>query len=200
MPIITREGKGSKLTIAEMDGNLTYLDTSTILTEYPTTDASKAGQRFWYKSYEWHYMTQPQIDEIGWDVTEGFPAPVTKIDNQWIATPDSGSTYYDFLGLGRPEKRYSSFGIYISNQFNQNPYYNTITSFKNANLLFLEDIGTNDSLLLLSITCSAATLNDLFTQLPVTTKTATIFISSVTGGATCNPTIATTKGYTVNIV
>jgi hypothetical protein len=205
MPIITREGKGSKLTIAEMDGNLTYLDTSTILTEYPTTDASKAGQRFWYKSYEWHYMTQSQIDEIGWLVSEGFPAPTQKLYNPFIQAPDSGSTHYDFLGGGRPEDnlypRFNGSGFVITGTNYGISLFNTVTSFKNANLLTsLQDIGTQYALQIISLTISAATLNDFFTQLPVTTKTATIFISSVTGGGTCNPTIATAKGYTVNIV
>jgi hypothetical protein len=44
---------------------------------------------------------------------------------------------------------------------------------------------------------SALTINSLFTQLPITIETATINVSGNPGAATCNPTIATGKGYTV---
>ena len=36
-----------------------------VLTEYPTTDDTKAGTKFLYKGNEWHYMTQAEIDSTG---------------------------------------------------------------------------------------------------------------------------------------
>jgi hypothetical protein len=69
MTLVTRQGKGSKLTVQEMDGNLEYLQglsATIVLTEYPETTPELAGRRFWYKGNEWHYMTQAEIDSTGW--------------------------------------------------------------------------------------------------------------------------------------
>jgi hypothetical protein len=44
---------------------------------------------------------------------------------------------------------------------------------------------------------TATAINQLFTDLPPTTKTATISVANNTGSATCDPTIATSKGYIV---
>ena len=86
MSLITRQGKGSKLTIQEMDGNLEYLEglaqggSIPVETTYPTTDALKAGKRFLYKGNQWHYMTENEINSTGWTgfVSVGFPAPISK--------------------------------------------------------------------------------------------------------------------------
>jgi hypothetical protein len=73
-----------------------------------------------------------------------------------------------------------------------------ITTFRNANFLIsLKDLGTQRALNLSSSNMSAVTINSLFSQLPITTETATIGVSSNPGSATCDPTIATAKGYTV---
>ena len=61
----------------------------------------------------------------------------------------------------------------------------------------LEDVGTGIALKFSGLTIDAAVLDDLFTQLPVTTKTVTIDLVATSGAATCDATIATAKGYTV---
>jgi len=191
-----------------------------ILTEYPETDATKAGQRFWYKGNEWHWMTQAEIDSTGWTglVEVGFPAPVYKGITEAIIfqeadyilvypTTGTGTTsmfivrgytdnrddsIIDFVGFGTPPIiPHIKFSRYVS-----------VAEFKNAALLTnLKDSGTTPSLVLgdggVQSVISAETLNDLFTQLPATNKTATIDVKFTTGAATCDPTIATAKGYTV---
>ena len=183
-----------------------------VLTEYPTTDASKAGQRFIYKGNEWHYMTQAEITSIGWDVPVGFPAPVSKTSNPFIfyrdlvgfgfsalnlvssvvLTPNGQTTVVDILGMGNP-KKFRNFPVTSSPTF-------TVTGFINANLLTeLEDIGTSESVFLSSFDLSLTTsvINQFFTDLPPTVKTATIDIRSQPGTPGCDPSIATAKGYTV---
>ena len=74
----------------------------------------------------------------------------------------------------------------------------TITSFLNFDkAVELEDMGTAQALQLSGLTIDAAVIDDLLTQLPATTKTATINLIGTSGAATCNPSIATAKGYTV---
>lgn len=213
MALITRQGKGSKLTIQEMDGNLEYLQSlsaTTVVTDYPETSPELAGTRFWYNGNEWHYMTQEEIDSINWTglVTVGFPAPTTKSFNDYILRNGNtsyylinyleanlpGSTFIlDFLGLGYPN--FVKYSIFFSTgpggEF-------TITDIKNAQLLTsLEDIGTKKSIVINYANLTDEIIDDLFTQLPTTTKTATINVSNNPGSATCDPTIATAKGYTV---
>jgi hypothetical protein len=73
-----------------------------------------------------------------------------------------------------------------------------ITTILNANeLTNLENVGTAIALNLIGNNLSESVLNQLFTDLPPTTKTATIHVAGNTGAATCDPTIATNKGYTV---
>jgi hypothetical protein len=192
--------------IADLGGG----GTLPVETVYPTTDALAAGQRFWYKGNEWHYMTQDEIDSIGWTgvVSVGFPAPVRKIfdsyifyqptdENQLISLFQTnipaliGNTIFNFLGLGNPVKIKR-----ISNQWQNIP--TTIVGFINVNLLVnLEDQGTFVSVFFMGGGLSDTAINNFFTQLPPTTKTATINVSSNPGSATCNPTIATSKGYIV---
>jgi hypothetical protein len=223
MSLITRQQKGSKLTIQEMDGNLEYLQSlsaTTILTEYPETTPELAGTRFWYKGNEWHYMTQAEIDSTEWTglVDVGFPAPVSKVPNipilldtnenfKELTIPNSFSTIsiidnlisssptiekIDFVGLGVLVNR-----IKILN-FRSN---GTTLDIINSQLLKnLEDIGTTIALNFSGLgihEISSNTLNKLFTELPSTNKTVTIRLIQVTGAATCDPTIATAKGYTV---
>ena len=47
-----------------------------VLTEYPTTDAYKAGQCFSYQGEDWEYLTQEKITANNWDLVEGYPLPV----------------------------------------------------------------------------------------------------------------------------
>ena len=186
-----------------------------VVTSYPTTEAAKAGQRFIYKGNEWHYMTQEEIDSTGWtDLIEvGFPAPVSKVFNRTILYSDSveptsmytGSApttsypliekVFDFLGIGRPNliKRYNLGGFAIDSSRGYR-----IEEFLNVQLLInLEDQGTTFSLILIDNNLSAQSINKIFTDLPSTTKTATIDVRNNPGSATCDPSIATAKGYTV---
>lgn len=99
---------------------------------------------------------------------------------------------YDFIGLGNP--------ALFHNVMYWGSYH--IKSFKNANLLLsLQDFGTLEAIKFhgSAYNINGETLNDLFTQLPPTTKTATISITVVSGRFECDPTIATAKGYTVVI-
>ena len=190
-----------------------------VVTQYPETDASKAGQRFIYKGNEWHYMTQAEIDSTGWtDLVEvGFPAPVSKLFDFTLYIPSlvnrtilnnfstSSTTLanegllntvipeINFLGLGKPN---------ITQINLRQADLGGISNFRNAQLLNgLEDVGTFIAFELNSgggtVQTTAETLNDLFTQLPFTTRTATIDVKGNIGAATCDPSIATAKGYTV---
>jgi hypothetical protein len=74
----------------------------------------------------------------------------------------------------------------------------SLSKFLNADkLTSLEDSGTKIALLLGNNNFSAETLNQLFTDLPATSKTATINVGNNPGAATCDDSIATNKGYTV---
>jgi len=218
MSLITRQQKGSKLTIEEMDGNLEYLQSlsaTTVLTEYPETTPELAGTRFWYKGNEWHYMTQAEIDSTEWTglVQVGFPAPVDKSVNLNIYRPTEeayikttlansfvgpgyqnlyGNVEVDFVGLGKALKTINSltFGFSIGAG-------NTLIKIRNAQFLInLEDLGTT-SAFNPGTEMSSEVINDFFTQLPSTNKTVTLNVSGTTGAATCDPSIATAKGYTV---
>jgi len=219
MSLITRQGKGSKLTIQEMDGNLEYLEglaqggSIPVETTYPTTDALKAGTRFWYKGNQWHYMTENEINSTGWTgfVSVGFPAPISKKIDKFLYFSEEAftinadgqqsmtatSSYVDFIGLGRPDK--VSIIIAASSRTSFMPYQITILGFKNAALLSsLEDSGTTKALVFINNGLTKEIIDDLFTQLPATNKTATIDVSNGNpGSGTCDTTIATNKGYTV---
>jgi hypothetical protein len=104
------------------------------------------------------------------------PDPIDKLD-----------VVINILGFGSPE-RYKS--VTLQNQ--------SIIQVKNANLLTnLENRGTNPAFILSSNQLTASEINSIFTQLPATTKVATIIVDGNPGAATCDPTIATAKGYTV---
>lgn len=77
-------------------------------------------------------------------------------------------------------------------------YNRTILSIANAGLLTdLEDYGTAPAMYFYQFNMSDTVIDSLFTQLPPTVRTATIDLTGSTGAATCDPTIATSKGYTV---
>jgi len=192
--------KATAQDIADLGGG----GTLPIVNTYPVTTPSSAGTRFWYKGNEWHYMTQDEIDSIGWTaiVSVGFPAPVSKgfnpsiIYNDFLHNDSSigwgGGNTLDFLGYGNPSIIRTFIGA------SPNSGIRNITTFRNANFLIsLKDLGTAQALGLSNSNMSALTINSLFTQLPITIETATINVSGNPGAATCNPTIATGKGYTV---
>jgi len=192
-------------------------------TTYPVTNAAEAGKKFWYKGNEWHYMTQAEIDSTGWTglVSVGFPAPVYKILNYIVLNNVVGpSPIPNILGVGNfftdqlasiftdAVTEFDALGLGIIATSLQSVTYikeaasGGISKFRNINLLVsLKDIGTRKALDVGSpgptIDVSAVVLDDLFTQLPITLNTATIRVTNCSGAATCDPTIATAKGYTV---
>ena len=188
-----------------------------ILTSYPVTTPAQAGDRFWYRGNEWHYMTQDLIDSIGWTglVSVGFPAPVSKVLNTTIfcvgtdipatdirfngnlnfnITPANSfnkNFTLDMVGLGNPTK-------YSTLPFLTNPEGTRTITIKNAELLSgLRDEGTYIAVRFNFTGLTATALNNFFTALPPTTFTATINVANNPGSLTCSPTIATSKGYTV---
>lgn len=181
-----------------------------ILTEYPTISPDKAGQFFYYAGNLWHYMTQEELNSIGWNgIAEvGFPAPVIKNTNLFVLyngiidfesrstinvrTLNNKTFILDFLGLGLPN-------LFVNiPSLSTGPGAEFNVTIKNAKLLKnLQDIGTTRAFKLSYSTISASELNQFFTDLPATTKTATLDVTNNTGSATCNPSIATSKGYTV---
>lgn len=69
-----------------------------------------------------------------------------------------------------------------------------------ANLLIkLQDQGTSPSCDFRNHHFSAEGLDQFFTDLPGTSNTVTILVAGNPGAATCDPTIATAKGYTVSV-
>jgi len=187
-----------------------------VLNTYPVTTPASAGTKFWYQGNEWHYMTQAEIDSTGWTglVSVGFPAPVSKNFNPFIlyngnnllsqqngtltpSAPNSnnleGKTVtFDFLGYGIPQRVYEIYSLVgtLGNQIN--------LTIKNAALATgLKDTGTGKAVTIYFTNLTAQALNDFFTDLPPTTVTATLNVQFNTGSATCTPSIATSKGYTV---
>lgn len=178
---------------------------------YPVTTPASAGTRFWYKGNEWHYMTSDEIASAGWTglVSVGFPAPVSKGYNPNIFTDFTGLTEFnlssggptpiyfpatsafttvDCLGIGNPT-RVRLFAIPANGQ---------AASIRNAQLLKnVENQGTQQGIYIGFNQFSSTALNNFFTDLPATIKTVTIYAANNPGSATCNPAIATAKGYTV---
>jgi hypothetical protein len=73
-----------------------------------------------------------------------------------------------------------------------------ITTITNASVLSsLEDIGTAVAVNASNGSLGTEAIDQFFTDLPVTTKTATINVAGASGAATCDPSIAQAKGYTV---
>jgi hypothetical protein len=186
-----------------------------ILTEYPNTDATKVGQKFIYKNRLYQYLTSAQITAMGFrDVAEGTPCIVDFVyDLRTLITTEDSSAFasytnttltssllgatglapnieLNFMGLGNP--------LSVQGFDNSAGQIGTVTSIIGAEFLQnLEDVGTTVALNLRSAGMSAEVIDSLFTQLPSTEKTATINVSTQPGAATCDPTIATSKGYTV---
>lgn len=189
-----------------------------VLSTYPVTTPALAGTKFWYKGNEWHYMTQSEIDSSGWNglVTVGFPAPVSKNFNPYIlyngnltmigngggaylTYPDSslGSAIvfdYDMLGFGQPQRFVSTVA------YGTGPGAEFSITLRNFGLLTsLKNLSGTASAVTIRYTnnLDAAALNQVFTELPPTTEVCTLNFTFNPGSATCNPTIATSKGYIV---
>lgn len=188
-----------------------------VLNTYPVTTPALAGTKFWYKGNEWHYMTQNEIDSAGWNglVTVGFPAPVSKVFNSYILyngnltfnynfgastafpqNPLTGTAEFDFdmLGYGQPQRIIAAV-IYATGpggEFNITlRNFGLLKSLKNPS-------GTAPAVRIsYSNNLDAAALNQVFTELPPTTQVCTLNFTNNPGSATCNPTIATSKGYIV---
>ena len=74
----------------------------------------------------------------------------------------------------------------------------SLSAFSGAEYLTnLQDLGTAVALNIGGTSFLASTLNQLFSALPTTTKTATINVTFTPGAATCDTTIAQNKGYIV---
>ena len=64
-------------------------------------------------------------------------------------------------------------------------------------LIYIRDTGTAKALDFNGHLLDQAAIDQFFTDLPATTRTATIDVSGNPGAATCDPSIATAKGYNV---
>lgn len=122
------------------------------------------------------------------DATFGFNT--TSFSGESTVTVNSDSRI-NFKGLGRPDKTVTFNLVSAASPRN-------ILGFENAHLLTsLEDVGTTKALMFSNNAISEQSLESLYSQLPPTTKTATINVSGNPASATADSTIATNKGYTV---
>lgn len=193
----------------------------TVETSYPTTDATKAGHRFWFRGTEWHYLTQELINGLGWSgsVGIGFPAPVDlspNIQNYYHIVSSSEGTFaydelayvvtdtifeVDMLGLGNPifYRRLPNLSVENPPPVRVNSARPTVSNIRNGQLLHsLEDYGTATTFTMTALTASGEIINQFLTDLPTTTKTVTLkFTNCFTGSTAINATVATNKGYTV---
>jgi hypothetical protein len=118
-----------------------------------------------------------------------YPEAKLAIDGSVISTSlfNNFGSIADFKIFGQYLERYSGNGI------------TSITTFKNVGFLTeVRNVGTASAISIGNMNLSAATINQFFTDLPATTRTATISVTSNPGSASCTPSIATEKGYIVN--
>lgn len=154
MPLVKRTTKGSKLTIAEMDGNLDLVNSPFTFKVYSDPDTL---------NYSLRMGSYPLLSggSSGVDI-DNFPYP-SQIN---ALVFDSSVTITSVAGF--------------------------------SSLTGITDVGTEYALDFASSPGMTNTLIDsVFTQLPSTSVTATISVQGCPGAATCNPAIATAKGYTV---
>jgi hypothetical protein len=220
--VVTQE-RGSALVNSQKDIFVTQdiIDTVSanmsipVLNTYPVTTPASAGTKFVYRGNEWEYMTQAEINSIGWTglVSVGFPAPVSKVFERtifcigtdipatdirfgYVSDPyplDRFNKNYtlDMVGLGNPTKSQFLQGI-------ATPQGTQTITFRNVQLLSgLKNFGTQSAIQFNYTGLTAQALNDFFTALPPTTFTTTLNFQNNPGSATCTPSIATSKGYTV---
>ncbi len=75
---------------------------------------------------------------------------------------------------------------------------NSLTTVLGADQLTkIKNVGTGTAVNFTGEAFDAEGINQFFTDLPVATATATLDFRNNPGSATCDPTIATAKGYTV---
>ena len=187
-------------------------------TSYPTTDAAKAGKTFIYKGTQWVYLNQEMINDRNWQniaaVSVGFPAPLEDSRTNYKVVRPTASAWnvsgvadfelanYNYVNGTGGDVEFDAIGyssVHLMQSLSVNiGAGNTLVKLRNVGLCAnLEDVGTSSAMYLSSKGMSAATIDDIFTQLPATTKTATIDVRSNPGSATCDASIATAKGYTV---
>jgi len=106
----------------------------------------------------------------------------------------SGNNHYGPVLNCAPAQNFA----FLSMPAGNTPAEYKITTVLNADKLTnLEDAGTEAALNLNNNSLTQQAIDKLFTDLPPTTKTATINVAGNPGFATCDPTIATNKGYIV---
>ena len=204
---------------------LDEMTTLPIETTYPVTNAAEAGKRFLYKGNEWKYLTEGEIADLGYTnkIDIGFPVPVVSI-YKWDGT-FSAVFVLNYSKLApfhqiNLTKIYSSGVLSLASASVQHnigpildfdPIYSLQTKPKSINLseleiriiiniesyTYLENVGTSAALDLKDNMMTAETINKLFNDLPATILTATIRVTGNPGALTCDPTIATAKGYSV---
>ncbi len=189
-----------------------------VATSYPTTDITKVGKTFLYKGTQWVYLTQDMINDRGWQnidaVSVGFPAPlednrtnykvIRPTESAWnlVGTADLEASYYTYRNATGGDIEFDAIG-YASPHLLRNLSVtvsagNTLIKIRNIGLMVnIQDEGTSSAMIATGKDMSAETIDDVFTQLPATTKTATIDVRFNPGSATCDTSIATAKGYTV---
>jgi len=129
-----------------------------------------------------------QVYTSGLTLEVVFPNATLHSNSGWTYIGDNGQSTGDTVDFTHP-----TFRRVAQVQFN----YSSLTKIIGGqNLVSLKDFGTQSSVYIGS-GFSAVTLNAFFTALPATTKTATLNVANNPGAATCTPSIATAKGYSV---
>ena len=154
MALVKRTTKGSKLTIAEMDGNLDLVNSPFLFRVYSDPDTLNYTIRM-----------------------NSYPL---------LSGGSSGVNINNFPYPSQLKALVFNSGVTIT----------SVAGF--SSLTGITDIGTSYALDFSRAPGMTDTLIDsVFTQLPSTSATATVNVQGCPGAATCNPSIATAKGYTV---
>lgn len=108
-----------------------------------------------------------------------------------FSLPGSAGTIIDFTNAGSCTR----FNFDLPNPF----FISNVSILKGGFALKnLKNAGTAPAIKLRMVNnLSKEALEQFFTDLPTTNQTATIDVAGAPGAATCDPTIATAKGYTV---
>lgn len=186
-----------------------------VLNEYPIQDKNKAGQMFIYRGRIWHYMTKDQINDAGWSdiVTEGFPAPLDKVNDVLLIMPNYNKftlssfntvpeLWYpdtvaeveiDSLGFGKPNllTSYRIGYAYVPNNL-------TIKKIRNVNFLVnLVDVGTNNAVHFGNFDLTFDAINSFVNDIPSTNNIATINLYDMVNVTPDHVNALTDKGYIV---
>lgn len=117
-----------------------------------------------------------------------------RINSPSILIPGVGYDLGTFVNFGA----LANFSMINIDKYGLNGGTGGLLDFSNADKLTkLEDIGTSQAVYLRNNQLTDTKLNEFFTALPSTTKTVTINVGANPGSATCDPSIATAKGYIV---